>query len=70
MKRIAINGLGCFRRMVLQHYMDVLLKEVELVAANGLVPVDDLAYLIKYDSVQRRMPFLIAADKNAIYVGT
>jgi glyceraldehyde-3-phosphate dehydrogenase/erythrose-4-phosphate dehydrogenase len=44
-KRLAINGLGRIGRMVLRHYMDARPKEVELVAANDLVPTNDLAYL-------------------------
>ena len=59
MKRIAINGLGRIGRMVLRHYMEVHPKDVTLVAANDLVPTDDLAYLIKYDSAHGRATFPI-----------
>jgi glyceraldehyde-3-phosphate dehydrogenase/erythrose-4-phosphate dehydrogenase len=43
MKRMAINGLGRIGRMVLRHYVDARSNEVELVAANDLVPTDNLA---------------------------
>jgi glyceraldehyde-3-phosphate dehydrogenase type I len=69
MKRVAINGLGRIGRMVLRHYMEIRPKDVELVAANDLVPPDDLAYLLKYDSVHGRAPFPISANGDAINMG-
>ena len=69
MKRIAINGLGRIGRMVLRHYVDVRPKEVELVAANDLVPTDDLAYLIRYDSVHGRATFQVEATEHAVKMG-
>jgi glyceraldehyde-3-phosphate dehydrogenase type I len=68
-KRLAINGLGRIGRMVLRHYMDARPKEVELVAANDLVPTNDLAYLVKYDSVHGRATFPVEADEHAIRMG-
>jgi glyceraldehyde-3-phosphate dehydrogenase/erythrose-4-phosphate dehydrogenase len=69
MKRLAINGLGRIGRMVLRHYMEIRPKDIELVAANDLVAVDDLAYLIKYDSVHGRATFPVNADGDAISMG-
>jgi glyceraldehyde-3-phosphate dehydrogenase type I len=69
MKRVAINGLGRIGRMVLRHYMEMRPKDVELVAANDLVPPDDLAYLLKYDSVHGRAPFPISASGDGISIG-
>ena len=69
MKRIAINGLGRIGRMVLRHYMEVHTKDVTLVAANDLVPTDDLAYLIKYDSAHGRATFPISSDEHTIKMG-
>jgi glyceraldehyde-3-phosphate dehydrogenase type I len=69
MKRVAINGLGRIGRMVLRHYMEMRPKDIELVAANDLVPPDDLAYLLKYDSVHGRAPFQISANGDAISMG-
>ena len=69
MKRIAINGLGRIGRMVLRHYVATRPKDIELVVANDLVPTDDLAYLIKYDSVHGQLPFLVTAEKDAVHVG-
>jgi glyceraldehyde 3-phosphate dehydrogenase len=57
MKKLAINGLGRIGRMLLRHYMEVRPKEVELVAVDELVPTDDLAYPIKYESVHGKGAF-------------
>jgi glyceraldehyde-3-phosphate dehydrogenase type I len=69
MKRVAINGLGRIGRMVLRHYMDMRPKDVELVAANDLVPPDDLAYLLKYDSVHGRALFPVNPSGDGISIG-
>jgi glyceraldehyde-3-phosphate dehydrogenase type I len=69
MKKVAINGLGRIGRMVLRHYMEMRPKEVELVAANDLVPPDDLAYLLKYDSVHGRAPFPVSPSGDGISIG-
>jgi glyceraldehyde-3-phosphate dehydrogenase type I len=69
MKRVAINGLGRIGRMVLRHYMDMRPKDVEFVAANDLVPPDDLAYLLKYDSVHGRAPFSVGPSGDGISLG-
>jgi glyceraldehyde-3-phosphate dehydrogenase type I len=69
MKRLAINGLGRIGRMVLRHYMGARPKDIELVAANDLVPTDDLAYLVKYDSVHGRATFPVEADEHVIRMG-
>ena len=69
MKRVAINGLGRIGRMVLRHYMEVRPAEIELVAANDLVSLDNLVYLIKYDSIHGRASFPVNAEGNAIHMG-
>jgi glyceraldehyde-3-phosphate dehydrogenase type I len=69
MKRVAINGLGRIGRMVLRLYMDTPPRDVDIVAANDLVPPDDLAYLIKYDSVHGRTSYSVQADTDAIQMG-
>lgn len=69
MKRVAINGLGRIGRMVLRHYMEMRPKDIELVAANDLVPPDDLAYLLKYDSVHGRAAFPISPGGDGISIG-
>jgi glyceraldehyde-3-phosphate dehydrogenase type I len=49
--------------------MDMRPKDVELVAANDLVPPDDLAYLLRYDSVHGRAPFPVSASGDGITLG-
>ncbi len=69
MKRLAINGLGRIGRMVLRHYVETRPQGVELVVANDLVDTDDLAYLIKYDSVHHQLPVVVKAETGAVQVG-
>ena len=69
MKRIAINGLGRIGRLVLRHYMDESPETVEIVAANDLVPTEDLAYLIRYDSAHGRASFPVEATPDALKLG-
>ncbi|MEK6152292.1 type I glyceraldehyde-3-phosphate dehydrogenase [Flavobacteriaceae bacterium 3-367] len=49
MKRIAINGMGRIGRASLKVILDT--PELELVAVNDLVPIENIAYLLKYDTV-------------------
>jgi glyceraldehyde 3-phosphate dehydrogenase len=49
MAKIAINGLGRIGRATLKVLMDT--PELELVGINDIVPTDNLAYLLKYDTV-------------------
>jgi glyceraldehyde 3-phosphate dehydrogenase len=69
MKRLAINGLGRIGRMVLRHFMAAAPKDVEIAAVNDLVPPENLAYLIKYDSVHGRAPFAVKAEGDIIHLG-
>jgi len=47
--RIAINGMGRIGRLLFRRLIDS--QEVELVAVNDIMDTDNLAYLLKYDSV-------------------
>ncbi len=69
MKRIAINGLGRIGRLVLRHYMASGTNEFEIVGANDLVPPDDLAYLIKYDSVHAKAPYPVTYGDGYVQLG-
>ena len=57
MKKIAINGLGRIGKLVFQYLLESegYGKEFEVVAINDLTDVEQLAYLLKYDSVQLSM---------------
>lgn len=49
---VAINGLGRIGRATLKILLDR--SDLSLVAVNDLVPGDNLAYLLNYDSVYGR----------------
>ena len=65
--RIAINGFGRIGRMVMRSIAQKK-SSFQVVAVNDLVPPDNLAYLLKYDSVHG--PFLgkVHAEENALVV--
>ena len=48
-KRIAINGFGRIGRLAFRQFMDQ--EALELVAINDIAPLDNLAYLLRHDSV-------------------
>lgn len=54
--KVGINGFGRIGRLVFRALVDkgLLGKEIDVVAINDLVPADNLAYLLKYDSTQGR----------------
>jgi glyceraldehyde-3-phosphate dehydrogenase type I len=68
MKKVAINGLGRIGRMVLRHYMEKRPKRVEIIAANDLTSAEDLAYLIRYDSVHGRAKYAISSGSDYIQI--
>ncbi|MGB9022477.1 MAG: type I glyceraldehyde-3-phosphate dehydrogenase [Candidatus Bathyarchaeia archaeon] len=70
MKRIAINGLGRIGRLVLRQHLSDPPVDVEIVAANDLTPLDELAYLIRYDSVHGRAPVPIRSESDNLRIGT
>jgi glyceraldehyde 3-phosphate dehydrogenase len=61
--RIAINGFGRIGRLVFRAICEqkLLGSEIEVVAVNDLVAADNLAYLLKYDSIQGRFQGEVAA---------
>src|SRR3954465_1393529 len=52
--RIAINGFGRIGRLFFRalHEQGLFGKDIEVVAVGDIVPADNLAYLLKYDSIQ------------------
>ncbi len=65
--KIAINGFGRIGRLVFRALVEQnLLGEVfEVVAINDLVPADNLAYLLKYDSIQGRFTGTVTSEKSS-----
>lgn len=67
-KRIAINGFGRIGRLVYRalYEQNMLNNSVEVVAVNDVVDADNLAYLMKYDTVHGRFPGEIRAEGDTI----
>jgi glyceraldehyde 3-phosphate dehydrogenase len=66
MARIAINGLGRIGRAALRLILDS--KDLDLVAVNDIAPADNIAYLVKYDSVYGRYGEEVYAKDGTLYV--
>jgi glyceraldehyde 3-phosphate dehydrogenase len=64
-KRIAINGFGRIGRLVLRN---ALQKGMQVVAVNDLVPPDNLAYLLKHDTVHGTYSKDVSFETNALIV--
>jgi glyceraldehyde 3-phosphate dehydrogenase len=64
--RVAINGLGRIGRAILKVVMDT--PSFELVAVNDLVGVDNLAYLLRYDTVYGRYARAVVVDDHDLIV--
>jgi glyceraldehyde 3-phosphate dehydrogenase len=64
--RLAINGFGRIGRLVFRAIVEqgLLGKDIEVVAVNDLVPADNLAYLVKYDSTQGKFTGTVSAKKS------
>src|SRR4051795_651339 len=65
--KVAINGFGRIGRLVFRAMVEQGLvgKEVEVVAVGDIVPADNLAYLLKYDSTQGRFSGTVSSEKSA-----
>lgn len=67
MINVAINGFGRIGRMVFRAgYKD---KKINFVALNDLTSPENLAYLLKYDSVHQKLPEKISHTKKSLIVG-
>ena len=64
--RIAINGFGRIGRMVVRAANKN--QNVEIVAINDLVPSENLAYLLKYDSTHGRFDGDVQAGQDCLVV--
>lgn len=64
--RVGINGFGRIGRMVLR--AAVARDDIEIVAVNDLLPIDHLAYLLKYDSVHGGFPGEISGEAGTLRI--
>ena len=68
--KVAINGFGRIGRLVFRALVEqgALGTEFDIVAVNDLVPADNLAYLVKYDSTQGKFNGTVSSKKSAATV--
>ena len=65
--RIAINGMGRIGRLLFRRLINS--KDFELVAVNDIMDTDNLAYLLKYDSIYGTFAGPITRQSGAIVAG-
>src|SRR5437667_1488256 len=65
--KVAINGFGRIGRLVFRAIAEqgLIGKDLEVVAVGDIVPADNLAYLLKYDSTQGRFKGEVYSEKSA-----
>jgi len=64
--KVAVNGLGRIGRLFLRQAVEN--DQFEVIAVNDVVPADNLAYLLKYDSTHGRMSAEIEAGENELVI--
>jgi glyceraldehyde 3-phosphate dehydrogenase len=64
--KVGINGFGRIGRLVFRALVEQgwLGKTLDVVAVNDIVPADNLAYLMKYDSTQGRFSGSVHSEKS------
>jgi glyceraldehyde 3-phosphate dehydrogenase len=67
MPSIAINGLGRIGRAALKILLET--EGLDLVAANDVADADNLAYLLKYDTVYGRYHRDVSATEDGLQIG-
>lgn len=63
--RVAINGFGRIGRAFVRRAQG---RGIDIVAVNDLGSVDNLAYLLKYDTVYRKAPFEVATKDGMLVI--
>jgi glyceraldehyde 3-phosphate dehydrogenase len=67
MATVAINGLGRIGRAALKVIMDT--SGLELVAVNDIVPIENIVYLLKYDTVYGRYEKTVEGEGANLIIG-
>lgn len=67
--RVAINGFGRIGRLVLRAAIESGRKDIEFVAINDLMPIEQNAHLLKFDSVHGMYPGSVDIDGDYIKIG-
>ena len=65
--KVAINGFGRIGRLVFRALVEqgLLGTTFDVVAVGDIVPADNLAYLLKYDSTQGRFNGTVSSKKSS-----
>src|SRR6188768_451189 len=65
--KVAINGFGRIGRLAFRALVEqgLLGSTLDVVAVGDIVPADNLAYLLKYDSTQGRFQGTVSSKKSA-----
>lgn len=66
--KVAINGFGRVGRTVLRRLLDTY-SELELVAVNDLASIENLAYLLEFDTTYGRLKHDVEVRQNILIVG-
>lgn len=67
--RVAINGFGRIGRLVLRAAIESGRKDIEFVAINDLMPIEQNAHLLKFDSVHGMYSGSVDIDGDYIKIG-
>lgn len=65
--RIAINGFGRIGRLVFRLLLQRS-RDFEVVVINDLASIQDLGYLLQYDSVHGRLPYDVSVQENSLLI--
>lgn len=63
---VAINGFGRIGRLVFR--LAIQRKDIRLIAVNDVVPADNLAYLLKFDSTHGQFEGEVSAEGDCLVV--
>lgn len=66
MARVAINGLGRIGRATLKIILDT--PELDLVAVNDIVPIENMVYLLKFDTAYGRYDKKVHAEAGNLVI--
>ena len=64
--RVAINGFGRIGRLAFRNFMEREGDDLEVVAINDIAPLDNLAYLLRHDTLQRAPDARIEAQDGSL----
>jgi glyceraldehyde 3-phosphate dehydrogenase len=66
MAKVAINGMGRIGRATLKIVLET--SELELIAVNDIIPIENIVYLLKYDTVYGRYEKDVKAENDHLII--